>query len=62
MSDPRISDKELAQINAAAVTQEYRVKPHLGRCRALQNCIWVLTRRSLTCYQIIVQYLLSTGE
>ncbi|KAJ7759035.1 vacuolar ATP synthase [Mycena olivaceomarginata] len=29
MSDPRISDKELAAINAAAVTKEYRVKPHL---------------------------------
>jgi hypothetical protein len=27
---PRISDKELAQINAAAVTKEYRVQPHLG--------------------------------
>lgn len=30
--DPRLSDKELAAINAAAVTQEYRVQPHLGRC------------------------------
>jgi len=28
--DPRMSDKELAAINAAAVTQEYRVQPHLG--------------------------------
>ena len=28
--DPRLSDKELAQINAAAVTREYNVKPHLG--------------------------------
>jgi hypothetical protein len=28
--DPRLSDKELAAINAAAVTQEYRVQPHLG--------------------------------
>jgi hypothetical protein len=51
MSDPRMSDKEMAAINAAAVTQEYRVKPHLGEysspcvsrllihvCR-LQNCL-----------------------
>lgn len=28
--NPRLSDKELAQINAAAVTREYSVKPHLG--------------------------------
>jgi hypothetical protein len=25
-----MSDAELAALNAAAVTQEYRVKPHLG--------------------------------
>jgi V-type H+-transporting ATPase subunit B len=30
MPDPRISDKELAAINAAAVTKEYRVQPHIG--------------------------------
>ena len=33
---PRLSDRELAVINAAAVTREYNVKPHLGkdfRCR-----------------------------
>lgn len=30
VADPRISDKELAAINAAAVTKEYRVQPHLG--------------------------------
>jgi hypothetical protein len=28
--DPRINDRELAAINAAAVTREYRVQPHLG--------------------------------
>ena len=28
--DPRLSDGDLAQINAAAVTREYSVKPHLG--------------------------------
>lgn len=30
MSSPRLSDRELARINAAAVTREYNVKPHLG--------------------------------
>lgn len=30
VADPRISDKELAAINAAAVTREYSVQPHLG--------------------------------
>ena len=28
--NPRMSDRELAAINAAAVTREYNVKPHLG--------------------------------
>jgi hypothetical protein len=28
-----MSDKELAAINAAAVTKEYRVQPHLGKRR-----------------------------
>jgi hypothetical protein len=31
MADARLSDKELATINAAAVTKEYRVQPHLGQ-------------------------------
>ena len=30
MTNARLSDKELANLNAAAVTREYRVKPHLG--------------------------------
>ena len=30
VASPRISDQELAAINAAAVTREYNVKPHLG--------------------------------
>ena len=29
-ASPRISDAQLAAINAAAVTREYNVKPHLG--------------------------------
>lgn len=39
-SSPRLSDKELAKINAAAVTREYRVQPHLGEallCSVLQS-------------------------
>ena len=33
--DPRIIDTELVAINAAAVTREYRVQPHLGGFPAL---------------------------
>ena len=32
-SGTQISDGELAAINAAAVTREYRVQPHLGAYR-----------------------------
>lgn len=32
-TDPRLSDKELAAINAAAVTRDFTVKPHLGLCQ-----------------------------
>jgi V-type H+-transporting ATPase subunit B len=32
-SGAQISDGELAAINAAAVTREYRVQPHLGASR-----------------------------
>jgi hypothetical protein len=30
MSGSRLSDRELAAINAAAVTKAYQVQPHLG--------------------------------
>lgn len=30
VADPRINDREIAAINAAAVTREYHVQPHLG--------------------------------
>ena len=30
MANARLSDRDLANINAAAVTKEFRVKPHLG--------------------------------
>ena len=33
---PRLSDRELAAINAAAVTKEYSVKPHLGELHWLE--------------------------
>ena len=41
-ADPRISDRELAAINAAAVTREYRVQPHLGAYEKHQMCSAVL--------------------
>ncbi len=37
MADARLSDKELAAINAAAVTREYRVKPHLGESMCIKS-------------------------
>jgi hypothetical protein len=56
--DPRISDNELAAINAAAVTREYRVQPHLG--------MFTTTCQFLSCLtpflQIIALYLPSTGK
>lgn len=33
---PRLSDKELAALNVAAVTKEYNVKPHLGTSHLLK--------------------------
>jgi V-type H+-transporting ATPase subunit B len=41
--DPRMSDGELAQINAAAVTREYNVKPHLGKHPHITHLKQVLT-------------------
>jgi V-type H+-transporting ATPase subunit B len=40
VADPRMSDGELAAINAAAVTREYRVQPHLGAFKSIS-----ITRR-----------------
>lgn len=37
MADARLSDRELSNINAAAVTREYRVQPHLGQLLPLQS-------------------------
>jgi len=39
MTNARLSDKELANINAAAVTKEYRIKPHLGMFFVLLTAI-----------------------
>lgn len=48
-SDPRISDRELAAINAAAVTREYRVQPHLG---TIAYCLYIWTAETdvASCY------------
>jgi len=59
MADARLSDKELAQINAAAVTREYTVKPHLGMC------LLVLLQEGFIeshIIQIIVLYPVSMGK
>ena len=34
MTNARLSDRDLANLNAAAVTKEYRIKPHLGMSSA----------------------------
>lgn len=57
--DPRLSDKELAAINAAAVTQEYRVQPHLGGSSANFKAANSLMHIA---YQIIALYLPSMGK
>lgn len=50
---PRLSDKELAAINAAAVTREYTVKPHLGKYSMVpdkQNLIlWIFRLQNSIC-------------
>ena len=48
MGNARLSDKELANLNAAAVTKEYRVKPHLGTssvCVHIKEILSSLYRR-----------------
>jgi hypothetical protein len=48
MANARLSDKELAKLNAAAVTKEFRVKPHLGTkfcCVILKEMLNSLCRR-----------------
>jgi len=56
--DPRISENELAAINAAAVTREYRVQPHLGMFAT--TCPFLSWSDPF--FQIIALYLPSTGK
>ncbi|KAL4251882.1 V-type proton ATPase subunit B [Abortiporus biennis] len=62
-ADPRISDKELAAINAAAVTREYRVQPHLDyrTVSAINGPLVVLDNVKFPSYNEIVQLTLPDG-
>ncbi|THH16982.1 hypothetical protein EW146_g3747 [Bondarzewia mesenterica] len=64
-SDPRISDKELAAINAAAVTREYRVQPHLDyrTVSAIngQGGVFIRSAQQFASYNEIVQLTLPDG-
>jgi len=60
MASARLSDRELANINAAAVTKEYRIKPHLGALSMLLTAIQA--SRHLMLLQTIERYLPSMGE
>lgn len=60
VADGRISDSELAQINAAAVTREYRVQPHIGM---LGRLLCASARDpTLIIAQITALFLPSTGR
>ncbi|TFY52217.1 hypothetical protein EVJ58_g10138 [Rhodofomes roseus] len=62
-ADPRLSDKELAAINAAAVTREYNVKPHLDyrTVSAINGPLVVLDNVKFPSYNEIVQLTLPDG-
>ncbi|XP_006462742.1 hypothetical protein AGABI2DRAFT_193846 [Agaricus bisporus var. bisporus H97] len=64
MSDPRISDQDLARINAAAVTKEYRVQPHLDyrTVSAINGPLVVLDNVKFPSYNEIVQLTLPDGS
>ncbi|KAG8958488.1 Vacuolar ATP synthase subunit B [Tulasnella sp. 419] len=64
MSSPRLSDKELAAINAAAVTREYRVQPHLDyrTVSAVNGPLVVLDNVKFPSYNEIVQLTLPDGS
>lgn len=53
----RMSNSELAAINAAAVTKEYRVQPHLGLLLPLRHYNWLIRL-----VQTTAQYQLLMGE
>ncbi|PPQ80977.1 hypothetical protein CVT25_015130 [Psilocybe cyanescens] len=63
MTDARLSDKELANINAAAVTREYRIKPHLDyrTVSAINGPLVVLDNVKFPSYNEIVQLTLPDG-
>ena len=72
--DPRISDNELAAINAAAVTKEYRVQPHIGEAPSwnvlvfeysIQLILKTIERYPLSmgkCYRITFSSMLNTRQ
>ncbi|KAL4080683.1 P-loop containing nucleoside triphosphate hydrolase protein [Scleroderma citrinum] len=62
--DARISDSELAAINAAAVTREYRVQPHLDyrTVSAINGPLVVLDNVKFPAYNEIVQLTLPDGS
>ncbi|RSH91376.1 Vacuolar ATP synthase subunit B [Saitozyma podzolica] len=64
MKDPRISDQELYQINAAAATREYGVKPRMDyrTVAAVNGPLVVLDNVSFPSYNEIVQLTLPDGS
>ncbi|KAF5389177.1 hypothetical protein D9757_003526 [Collybiopsis confluens] len=64
VNDPRMSDKELAAINAAAVTREYAVQPHLDyrTVSAINGPLVVLDNVKFPSYNEIVQLTLPDGS
>ncbi|TRM60521.1 V-type ATPase [Schizophyllum amplum] len=63
-ADPRMSDAEMAAINAAAVTKEYRVQPHLDyrTVSAINGPLVVLDNVKFPSYNEIVQLTLPDGS
>ncbi|OJA17158.1 hypothetical protein AZE42_00195 [Rhizopogon vesiculosus] len=64
VADPRINDRELAAINAAAVTREYHVQPHLDyrTVSAINGPLVVLDNVKFPSYNEIVQLTLPDGS
>lgn len=64
VDDARISDRELAAINAAAVTREYRVQPHLDyrTVSGINGPLVVLDNVKFPSYNEIVQLTLPDGS
>ncbi|KAL5486098.1 VMA2 [Sanghuangporus weigelae] len=62
--DPRLNDRELAAINAAAVTKEYNVKPHLDyrTVSAVNGPLVVLDNVKFPSYNEIVELTLPDGS